>query len=420
MSNLLLKNNHFIPTFLLISQLVSGLSLAVDFDTVYQSTLKNNSDLVAENASLEEARALLKSADSNFFPHLGIESRYESYDSSIEKTRGNSSNAFVEWNLFNGFKDLNDKKSLKATFQSASISKQRLESNLKWITLAKYVDAKIKQDNVRALKRTIESNEKNLKTVKLRKSTGRLLESELIEFQLFDSKLKQQLISFESKALAAISELEVYSGLSSITQLTSRIDPKRLKIDKININELASSSHSKLNELKYKIESIEAKKSMANSGYLPEINFKASYGSLGLKETTNSPETKIGIVARWEFFSGFQTVNNQSASNSAFIKEKAELDNRRQKILSRTEQLKTELKNILSRIEFEKNNQRNIDRFLISIQTEYKRGVKNSNDLKSALELALDTEINRNQLMSDYFQLRAELQDMLGFELEEE
>jgi outer membrane protein TolC len=125
-------------------------------------------------------------------------------------------------------------------------------------------------------------------------------------------------------------------------------------------------------------------------------------------------------VARWEFFSGFQTVNNQSASNSAFIKEKAELDNRRQKILSRTEQLKTELKNILSRIEFEKNNQRNIDRFLISIQTEYKRGVKNSNDLKSALELALDTEINRNQLMSDYFQLRAELQDMLGFELEEE
>ncbi|MFN7454810.1 MAG: hypothetical protein ACK5RO_09155, partial [Pseudobdellovibrionaceae bacterium] len=62
-------------------------------------------------------------------------------------------------------------------------------------------------------------------------------------------------------------------------------------------------------------------------------------------------------------------------------------------------------------------NQKNLEGFLKAVQEEYRRGVKNSADLKDALEMSLETQIGRSQLRADYFEARAELQDILGIEL---
>jgi outer membrane protein TolC len=146
---------------------------------------------------------------------------------------------------------------------------------------------------------------------------------------------------------------------------------------------------------------------------------KATYGSLGIRETLDSPESTVGIVARWELFSGFESANHRKVAAAQLVKAKAELDNNRVHILSRAEQLRNQLKSISSRLEFEQKNQKQIERFLKAVQDEYRRGFKNSNDLKSALELVLDTQINKGILRADYFEARAELQEILGIELKE-
>ena len=140
---------------------------------------------------------------------------------------------------------------------------------------------------------------------------------------------------------------------------------------------------------------------------------------MGLRDTEVSPETAFGIVARWEIFSGFETLNDRKVSSAQLMKAKAEYENNKIQSLSRAEQLRNLLKSIIARYDFEEKNLKNIEKFIKTVQNEYRLGTKSSNDLKSALELALESQLNRSSLRSDYFEARAELQDILGTELTE-
>lgn len=56
------------------------------------------------------AEADLQIARSVHYPRIGPESRYEIFKSDIYDLKGTTSNVFAEWSLFNGFRDLNNKK----------------------------------------------------------------------------------------------------------------------------------------------------------------------------------------------------------------------------------------------------------------------------------------------------------------------
>lgn len=420
MLHLLSKANKKILILCQIIALFPYGVFASDFETIYQSALKNSTDLAKTRADADEAKAIYQASKSKFLPRAGVESRYETFDSDFEKVKGGTANAFVEWNLFNGFKDVQNRKGLGAESKAADLEKDRLEMNLKWIAMAKYSKAQVMQENVQSYKNVIQSNLKNLDTVKLRRSSGRLSDADFLEFELFDSKLKQDLIELETESAAALAELEAFSGVSPIGQLNTQLKPKRLSIDELNLKELLSSERSKLNESRLKVEAAEARKSLTTGGFLPEVNLKATHGSLGLRETTVSPETAFGITAKWELFSGLETVNDRRVAAAQLVKVKAEFEGTKIYNLSRAEQLRSVLKSIMARYDFEEKNQKNIDRFLKTVQDEYRRGVKNSNDLKSALELALETQLDKASLRANYFSARAELQEILGMELKEQ
>lgn len=418
----LLKVNRQVYFFLacqIIAQPISW-AIAADFETVYRSALKNSPELAKVNANADETAAVYQASISKFLPRAGVESRYEMFDSDFEKVKGGTANAFISWNVFNGFKDIQSRKSLGAESKATSLEKERLEMNLKWITMAKYTKAKVMQENVQSYKNVILSNLKNLETVKIRRASGRLSDADFLEFELFDSKLKQDLVSLETEAKATLADLEAFSGISPIGQLETKLEPKRLLLDELNLIDLVSSDKSKLQESRLRVDAFEARKSLATGGFLPEVNMIGTYGSLGLRETTVSPETSIGITAKWELFSGLETINDRIVANAQFVKAKAELDGTKINNLSRAEQLRSILQSILVRYDFEEKNKKNIERFLKTVQEEYRRGVKNSNDLKSALELVLDTQINRASLRADYFAARAELQEIIGIELKEQ
>lgn len=417
MFRLQLKITNIIFAF---SAAIGNAAIAADFDTVLNAAMKSSSDLAITKATTDEAEALFKASNSTFMPRLGVETRYETFDSDFEKIKGGTSNAFVEWNLFNGFRDVQNRKGLSADAQAAQTEKDRLEMNFRWIAMAKYTRAQVMQENVEIYKKVIQSNLKNLETVKVRRSSGRLSDADLLEFELFDAKLKQDLIALETDSSAVMADLEAFSGLSPLSNLTTQLKPRPIDLDSLNLKEILATNRSKLYESQLRVDAAEARKSLTTGGYLPQVNLKATYGSLGLRETVVSPETAFGVVARWELFSGLETVNSRRVANAQLERAKAELESNKIQNLSRAEQLRTQLKSILTRFDFEEKNQKNVERFLRTVQDEYRRGVKNSNDLKSALELILETQLNRAALRSDYFVARAELQTILGTELKDQ
>lgn len=417
MFNLQLKTNKAIFSALL-AMLVEP-AYAVDFETVYQSALKSSAELTKVRTQSDEANANFGASNSNFMPRAGVESRYETFDSDFERVKGGTANAFVEWNVFNGFRDMQNRRSLGAEAKAVRFDKDRFEMNFKWMTMAKYSKAQVLQEHVEAYKRVIQSNQRNLQAVKTRRSSGRLSDADFFEFELFDSKLKQNLIELETEASAAMAELEAFSGVSPIGELTTQLKPKSLALDDLNFREMLGTQASKLHTSQLKLESAEARRALTTGGFLPEVNMKATYGSMGLRDTDVAPETAFAISARWELFSGLETVNSRRVATAQLARAQAEYESDRIQSLSRAEQLRKQLRSIFARLEFEEKNQKNVERFLKTVEQEYRLGVKNSADLKSALELVLDTDLNRASLRSDYFSARAELQEILGIELKE-
>lgn len=102
------------------------------------------------------------------------------------------------------------------------------------------------QENVEVYKKIIDSNQKAMGSIKLRRSSGRLSDADFIEFELFDSKLKQDLITHETEATAAMAELEIFSGLSNVSKLDTQLEPKSLDLDNLNLKALLDSEKSKL------------------------------------------------------------------------------------------------------------------------------------------------------------------------------
>ena len=415
MLNSLLKTSKFLLLFV-------GLTLAqakawaneVDFQTVYQAALKNSISLKLSEASYDEAKANLGIANSEFLPKVGVEARREQIKSDLEDLKENTSNVYVEWNLFNGFKDYNKRKSQKTDYAISKIQKDRTQINFEWIAKAKYAHAFALQEKTDAYKNIIQSNLKNLETVKRQRSSGRLSEADYLEFQLFDAKLRQDLLKIELESANALSDLQNFSGLENITQLKTSLTPKRLDLESLDLRSKVQSGHSLLEEQKLKVESLEAAKAETSGSFLPEVNLRATRGSEGIREATADPETVVTLSARWELFSGLESVNQRRKAVAQLSKAEVQYQSDKVQLINRAEQLGKQINNIIERLRFEDGNKKNVEKFLATVEGEYRRGVKNSSDLKSTLELILTTGVNASDLKADYFVSRAELQEILG------
>ena len=421
LSSQLKINSSFKVVLVLVISLVQAFAWAneISFNTVHESALKNSADLKLVQSSFDEARYQLNMTTSAFLPKLGVEARHEKYKSDIEDKNDDTSNIFVEWNIFNGLRDVKRRQSHKAESQVARISKERFENNFEWIAKAKYAQAYALQEQVESYKKIIQSNYKNLETVRRQKSSGRLSDADFLEFQLFDAKLRQDFIRLELEASKAFAELRLFAGLPDLTKVTTLLVPRPLKLNEADIKLLLVSEKSMLAESKLKVESLEAAVSEETGRFLPTVDLKATRGSTGLREASYEPETIYSVNARWELFSGFEDVNSRKKALARLSQGKVQYANDQISSQSQAEQLLSQLNNITDRLKFEEENQKSVETFLKTVESEYRRGVKSSSDLKSALELILTTSLNRSALRADYFSSRARLQALLGQIVEE-
>jgi len=417
-----LKTNNLarlkLVVLIIIAQ-ANAWAIDADFQTIFESAQKNSADLKISQAHLNEAVAESGIANSAFMPKVGIEARNEKFNSEIEDRNQKTANIYAEINLFNGFKDVNNRKSQKTNLKISKIQKEKFDLNFEWLAKAKYAKAYALQEQVSSYKKIIESNLRNLETVKRQKQSGRLSDADFLEFQLFDAKLKQDLVRLELDAATALADLKIFSGLTDIEKLTTKLFPKSVQLSNSEIKTLLNGDKSRLAESQLRVESLEALKSQVNGNFLPEVNLRATRGSMGFREAEYDPETVVSLSAKWELFSGLEDVNRRKQVIAKLSEAQIQYDNDKLSLQSHSEQLLKQINNIVERLKFEEENQKSVEKFLSTVESEYRRGVKSSSDLKSALDLILATSLNRADLRSDYFVSRFELQNLIGQTLQE-
>ena len=422
MLNSQLKINRYVKTLLLSFIIVFLISKAnananVEINTLIKSGIENNLELKLLQSELDEIDLTFKSSRSLFLPKVGIEARYELFEANQSRENGGSGNLFLEWNLLNGFKDYSYQKSLSFSKKNKNFEKERLEEGLALKIKKSYSKVVSYTQILETFKIFFDKNQKIIKSIKLRQSSGLVTSSDLLEFELFESKLKLDYISVEFELKSELKILSLLTGVENLPTLTKQLGVESFEKSKINIESLLVDNRSFLQEDITRLNDLSQQKHWSKFRYLPQISFMATHGSLGLRETVDKPETALGLVARWEIFSGFETQNESKLLDLKMYQSGLVQSFKRNTFESELGQLILKLENLQNQIEYEENNFKRVEKYLSLILGEYKNGVRNAADVKAALELALDSSINRSKLVPEYFNIRENIFTLLGYDV---
>ena len=420
MLNSQLKINRFVKTLLLSFIIVFFISKAnanVEINTLIKSGIENNLELKLLQSELDEIDLTFKSSRSLFLPKVGIEARYELFEANQSRENGGSGNLFLEWNLLNGFKDYSYQKSLSFSKKNKNFEKERLEAGLALKIRKSYSKAVSYTQILETFKMFFDKNQKIIKSIKLRQSSGLVTSSDLLEFELFESKLKLDYLSVEFELKSELKILSLLTGVENLPTLTKQLGVESFEKSKIDIESLLVDNRSFLQEDIIKLNDLSQQKQWSKFRYLPQISFMATHGSLGLRETEDKPETALGLVARWEIFSGFETQNDSKLLDLKMYQSGLMQSFKRNNFESELGQLILKLENLQNQIEFEENNFKRVEKYLSLISGEYKNGVRNAADVKAALELALDSSISRSKLVPEYFNIRENIFTLAGYDV---
>ena len=158
---------------------------------------------------------------------------------------------------------------------------------------------------------------------------------------------------------------------------------------------------------------------MARSHYLPEIDLEAHAGYEPLDERpAGGGATMDGMLfATWELFKGFETQKGLAAANAKKRVAEAKLKGAIINALADVEQTYRRIIAIQERVELEAKNRRLSIRLYAAVISEYKRGVKNSGDVKSAADSVLEAHTVESQYKFDFLKEKLNLGRVLGGEI---
>jgi len=395
---------------------VKGITL----DEAIDLSLKENLQIKTSERELEATEAKFNRTYSYFLPKVGVESRYEYFNSPYQLQRGGTANLYAEWNIYNGLRDWYDRKAKSFENEQARINRDKQIIFTKADVSAKFHKLLAVIESTKVFEEAIKRNDVQKVAAKRRQGAGLATDSDILEFDLYQSELQAELTKLQSELRQAQAEFRESLGkkdqdLQYLPQgklIHFHIDDsledlkKRLPIE----NQVLIGA-------RYGVEQAQANKKVASGAYLPQVDIKASYGSRGINDTPVTPETMFIGTAKWEFFSGFDTKNAQAESSANAAKSEAFL---RQAELTTMTQLETayaKLRGIQDRVDQEADNKVKAQKFFDFLAAEYKRGVKNSTDMRLASQVLLQVMLRDIQYRADFYDQKSLLEKAVGGEI---
>jgi len=404
----------FISIFLFLRELLADNHISLKFEDFYVIARNNDYETKQNLIYKEYVETHLSKMISAFYPKFGIESRYEHFNSTSNSEYGSTANAYLEWNLFNGFRDRLKLNLLRTDVGQADYRIKRSEINFKGNLLALYSRGQALQNIITAYANILETNNRYISGIKSRKKSGLVTESQLIEFELFNDQLRNELSAYQAEQAVLLDEIKNISGIIGVRDFSSDLSPQPLKLKIDDLDKILGHELSQQRDLIVDLEKTHQELMNTKLVNYPIIDLRISSGREGLRETTSNNETSLSIVAKWEFFSGFESLNEYRMNSIKLKQGQMRLDLERNQLKNQVIGLVKNIENIIMRLQFEKSIRQKNERYFKLITDEYRRGTKSSSDLKSAIELMLENQVKINTLKSDYYRSIYLLERIIG------
>ena len=405
---------------LFFSLLLAGQTFArpvpLNLEAAVAKAYSANLDLQTLKKQVEVERAGEAKARSVFYPKLGLETRYESFSSAYIRQSGSTSGAFLEWNVFNGFQDRFVLQAQGLAKQGSELRLAKFEQSLSWEVGLSFYRLLAAQEKINLFEQALLRNAQQKEMARKRKAAGLVSAADVLELDLFESSLRSQRLTHASdfrEAQAALRRIlgdEEQSDFIPEGKLTHyHLDESLAEVlGRLNAGNVAISTG------KLEVARAESMAKNVNGGFLPKLDLRATYGSRGLEDTLTAPETMLMGVAKWELFSGFDTLAARREAAARVAQAEASLSANSIRARSEAEGAFTRLRSLQEQVDFEVKSKDQALKYYSAVSDEYRRGIKNSSDLRGASGQVLEEELRDINHRLEFFEQKVRVEMAMG------
>jgi outer membrane protein TolC len=388
----------------------------LSIEDVKRFAIANNFRIKAAEAEVRESKARTEQRRSNLYPKLslvfGPEIReQDSGDTSVAMAFGE-----VNWNLFRGSRDKIEIELSEISEQIAESTKRKAQFELELeIESVFYLYLNI-SDKIKFYEESLELNDKHRSLMKRKQSSGMASQADLMEFSLRDSYLRSEMSSLVQQREEA--------GLGLIRLMGPSIGKNFVPFGNIPHVHLSQTLNEFLERINSSSEGVKSASlqsaggtvaiKAARSGWMPQIDGAVRYGSLSQDIAATAPALEVALQLRWEFFSGFETRGKIAEAVARADRLENEFKQKLLTAMTEAEISYLKLLSIQDRVHVESGNLDRSNGYYRAVSDEYRRGLKNGYDLKSAEQYLLEAKIRAADFKYQFINTKNRLERDVG------
>ena len=395
----------------------------ITLEQAKQYAIKKNYHLegLRNHRSALEAQSDL--TGTKFLPKLGLVGGVNSYGE-VAKEVGPVGYAYLNYNLFNGYRDQINSDLAKVEVEKADLVLSKEEFKIGLDVEEAFHTYVYFNDLIEMQNSALNMNSNHKSLVKKTKKAGLSSATDVMEFKLKDAILRSDLELVKQNLEETRISLRKLLGEEVGSKVTpaGAIQHQHLNGTLMSYLDRIKSSSFPVKMAALDLKGTNTKSEIWRSSWLPSIDLEVQAGQLPIEARDEKREFNVNflLTANFELFSGFESRYEKRKQYSLLARDESRLKDRILYSISEMEKSFRRLKTIERRVDLEEHNVDRSKDYYEGVKKEYLRGYKNSADLASAAERYIESKKRKIEFMYDFLMEKIKLERSLGAKVDVE
>lgn len=314
-------------------QYTCALQEPVSLNDAIQIALENNPDNKIAVARIKQAKAMIEKANANFFPFLGFYTQYSQGDApsgylfkKIDQrllpanTDFNSPGWYENYetgikagiNIFNGGRDILNKKIAETDFSISQIDRKSVENSLVASVIHTYYNALAAKEYIKITRDSVSTVKSQLRLMNVRFRAGGVLKSDILSLEVRLAQAREDVLLSENRLKTTLAAFASILGVSPETEIRlKKIESREIPLPNEYIAGVAYAleNRSEVNKIKERIKQSRMALDLSRAEYLPRVDLQSKYyvddPEMAYNDSRDNWTT--AVILNWDVFTGFST-----------------------------------------------------------------------------------------------------------------
>jgi outer membrane protein TolC len=395
-------------------------ALTVRFDDLPRLVKSQNENIKAETSLVKASQTETHHLTRSFLPKVHAQGGGEVFKTENFDTMTNPVGSIdLNLNIINGGKDYIEEKISQSAHALSQDRRERIYAQELLEARSLFAEILYQSEIIRTLEYSLRLNQNNVSAVEKRIQAGLTTKTDRLDFQIYLSQLRQELVLAREDHEHAIEELKVSLGLPLESSLQVNGSLNHAHDRELNLSSIDPELHPDVQILQKQERILELEKNQANRWWAPSLDVYASYALNPFRERNFFPQSDRdeavgGIRLSLNLFDGLESHTKAKAFKYRAQAQRHQAQHRSHEVITLYERYRHELQIRHDLVHSVEQSAVNSQDYLALTLSEYETGVKNAPDVLSASQRILDDKRRLADICRDYWLIKAKLLALQG------